>query len=105
MEQQGLKIGQLVALINRYARKPLPQNILLGLERWEKHGQEANIGSVLVLKVKSEIILDQLMASPVNKYILSRQNPTTAEITADSLPFIKAALIDMGVFAEIKPEV
>jgi hypothetical protein len=105
MEQQGLKISQLVALINRYARKPLPQNILLGLERWEKHGQEANIGSVLVLKVKSEIILDQLMASPVNKYILSRQNPTTAEITADSLPFIKAALIDMGVFAEIKPEV
>lgn len=105
MEQQGLKVSQLVALIIRYARKPVPQNIMLALERWEKHGQEADIDRILVLKVKSASILDQLMASPVKKYILSQQNSTTAEIAADSAPYVKAALLDMGVFAEIKPEV
>lgn len=105
MEQQGLKVSQLVALIIRYARKPVPQNIMLALERWEKHGQEADIDRILVLKVKSASILDQLMASPAKKYILSQQNSTTAEIAADSAPYIKAALLDMGVFAEIMPEV
>ena len=105
MEHQGLKVSQLVTLINRYARKPVPQNILLALESWEKHGQVATIEKILILKVKTAPILDRLMASPAKKYILLRQNSTTAEITADSAPYIKAALLDMGVLAEIKPEV
>ncbi len=105
MEQQGLKVSQLVALINRYARKPVPQNILLALERWESHGQEADIKKILVLKVKSAPIMDRLMDSSARKYILSRLDLTTAEITAGSALFIKAALIEMGIFAEIKPDV
>lgn len=105
MEHQGLKVSQLVTLIHRYARKPVPQNILLALESWEKHGQEADIENILVLKVKTAPILDRLMTSPAKKYILSRQNHTTAEITANSAPYIKAALLGMGVLAEIKPEV
>ena len=45
------------------------------------------------------------MDSNVKKYILSRLDPTTAEISAESVPFIKAALIEMGIFAEIMPDV
>ncbi len=105
MEKQGLKISQLVTLINHYARKPVPQNILLALNRWEKHNLEANIETILVIRVNLASHLDQLMTSSARKYILSRLNSTTAEITAGSAPYIKAALIDMGIFAEIKPEV
>ena len=105
MEKQGLKVGQLIALINRYARKPVPRNILQALERWEKLGHEAYMKKVIVLKVKSAAILDHLLDSSMKKYVLSRLDPLTAEISTESVPFIKAALIEMGIFAEILPDV
>ena len=105
MEQQGLKVSQLTTLINHYARKPVPRNILLALERWESNGQETEINKILVIKVKTAPIMDRLMASNVKKFILGRLNPLTAEITADAAPIIKAALIEMGIFAEISPDV
>ena len=105
MEQQGLKIGQLIALITRYARKPVPRNILQALERWEKLGLEAEIKKIFILRVKTAAILDRLLDSNMKKYIHSRLDPKTAEISAESVPFIKAALIEMGIFAEILPDV
>jgi len=105
MEPQGLKVSHIIALINRYARKPVPRNILQALERWEKFGQEARIKKILILKVKTSAILDRLMDSNMKKHILSRMDPITAEISAESVPFIKAALIEMGIFAEIVPDV
>ena len=105
MEQQGLKVSQLIALINRYARKPVPRNILQALERWEKFGQEAQIKKILILEVKTAAILDHLMDSNMKNHILSRLDPITAEISAESVPFIKTALIEMGIFAEILPDV
>ena len=105
MEKQGLKVGQLITLITRYARKPVPRNILQALERWEKSGQEADIKKILILKVKTAAILDHLLDSNMKKYVLTRLDPITAEISAESVPFIKAALIEMGIFAEILPDV
>jgi hypothetical protein len=104
MESQGLKISQLDILIRHYSRKPVPHNILDALGRWEKNGKESDLEKITVLKVKSAPILDRLVSSPANKYILSRLNATTAEIEAGSAPFIKAALIDMGLFSEILPD-
>ena len=105
MEQQGLKVIHLIALINRYARNPVPRNILQALERWEKFGQEAQIKKIHILKVKTAAILDRLMDSNMKKLVLSRLDPITAEISAESVPFIKGALIEMGIFAEILPDV
>jgi len=105
MDKQGLKVAQLITLINRYARKPVPRNIILALERWDKFGQETAIKKIYVLKVKSAAILDRLLDSNLRKNNLSRLDPLTAEISPESVPFIKAALIDMGIFAEIMPDV
>lgn len=105
MEQQGLKVSQLIMLINRFARKPVPRNIMQAMERWEKYGQEADIKKILILKVKSAAILDRLIDSSMKKYILSRLDATTAEISAESAPYIKAVLIEVGIFAEIRPDV
>jgi hypothetical protein len=104
LESQGLKTSQLDILIRHYSRKPVPQNILDALGRWEKNGKEADLEKIMVLKVRSAPILDRLMSSPASKYILSRLNPTTAEIATGSALFIKAALIDMGLFSEILPD-
>jgi hypothetical protein len=105
MEQQGLKVSHLISLINRFARKPVPRNILQALERWDKFGLETGIKKILILKVKSAAILDRLMDSSIKKHILSRLDPVTAEIAAESVPYIKAGLIEMGIFAEIMPDV
>lgn len=105
MELQGLKVSHIIALIKHYARKPVPLNILQALERWEKLGQEVQIKKILILKVKTAAILDHLIESNMKKHILSRLDPITAEISAESVPFIRAALIEMGIFAEILPDV
>jgi hypothetical protein len=49
--------------------------------------------------------LDRLLDSTMKKHILARLDPLTAEISSESVPFIKAALIEMGIFAEILPDV
>jgi hypothetical protein len=104
MESQGLKISQLILLIRHYSRKPLPQNILDALERWEKFGKETELEKIIILKVKSAVILDRLISSPAKKYIISRLNDTSAEIAGSSVPYIKAALTDMGFFPVTTPD-
>ncbi len=105
LEKQGLKITQLITLLKHYARKPVPRNILQALERRDRFGEEVQLMKIFVIKVKTAAILDRLLDSTMKKYILSRLDATTAEISADSLPIIRAALIEMGVFAEILPDV
>ena len=105
MEKQGLKVAILIALIKRYAKKPVPQNILDALVGWEAKGEEATFFKSLLLTVQSEQVLERLIASSGKKYILSRLNSTTAVVEPASAPFIRAALLEMGILAEIKPDI
>ncbi len=106
-EKQGLKVAQLFSLLQKYgqkdAKKPLPKNSLLALERWGETHSQAEIHSAVLLIVPSPEIMKNILSSPQKKYILEKLNPTVAVITRQSIPFIRALLLEMGLLTDIQP--
>jgi hypothetical protein len=86
--------------LQKYARKPVPPNILKGLERWENHRLEACISQGVLITVRSGQILDDLMNPTLQKYIIKRLNEETALVHQEGIPFIQSALLDMGIFSQ-----
>ena len=101
---QGLQVNQLITLINKHARKPLPPNILQALERWKQHELEAAFEQPVLLRVRSAAILDQLLATRSGN-ALTRLNETTAVVKTGSVQALKEALLDMGILADVRLEV
>jgi hypothetical protein len=103
-EQQGLKASQLVALLRKYGRKPLPQNILEALEAWEQRRQSAHVHSAIILDVPDSRLMEKILASPGKKYILERLSSTTASVARNSIPALRALLLELGILADIEPD-
>ena len=101
MNGQGLTISQFTSLLQKYARKPLPEHILTALKRWEKDSLEVKISRQVLIRVNSAKIMDSLLVSPAKAYILERLNPECALVDSKGVPFIQAALLEMGYFVEI----
>jgi hypothetical protein len=87
--QQGLQVHQLLALINKYGRKPIPPNIPAALERWKQNELEAVLEQLVLLRVRSAAILDQVMASRAKTLIITRLNETTAVVKPTQPPSSK----------------
>jgi len=62
-EKQGLKISQIVALLKKHGKQPLPPTLLQALQRWEKDHLQAHFDQAVLLRVTESIILDQLEKS------------------------------------------
>jgi hypothetical protein len=101
---QGLQVNQLITLINKHARKPLPPNIPQALERWKQHELEAVFEQPVLLRVRSAAILDQLLATRSGN-ALTRLNDTTAVVKSGGVQTLKEALLDMGILADVRLEV
>jgi len=103
--KQGLTVNRFLPLLQKYARKPIPVNVIHALKRWEKNELEAEIAYEVLIKVKSAKILDALLNSAAKPYILERLNPQIAIVKNEGIPFFKAALLEMGYFLGDKGEV
>jgi len=101
MREQGLIIGQLISLLQKYARKPLPDHIFIALKRWEKNSLEVEITRQILIRVKSAKIMDSLLDSPAKVFIPERLNSECALAEGKGVPFIQATLLEMGYFVEI----
>jgi hypothetical protein len=103
--QQGLQINQFITLINKYGKKPIPPNIPQALERWRENQLEAVFERPVLLRVRSAVILDQLLASRASSTIVTRLNDTTAIVKTGSVGQLKEVLLDMGILADVRLEV
>ncbi len=103
--KQGLQVNQLIKLIDKYGKQPLPPNIISALERWKHNELEAVIEQTVLLRVKSRNILDQLMASQAKSYIVARLNDTSAVVKSNSINQLKDTLLNLGILADTRLEV
>jgi hypothetical protein len=101
MRGQGLTTGQLISLLQKWARKPLPDHIPAALKHWEESSLEVEITQQILIRVKSAKVLDSLLVSPAKVYIQERLNPECALVDIKGVPFIQAALLELGYFVEI----
>jgi hypothetical protein len=105
LTKQGLKPSQLIKLLQKYGRKPVPANIIVAVQRWQKNKIEAEIQEACLLEVQAGGIIEKLINSPVSSYILAQINETTIKITREGIPFIRSALLELGIFSDIGSDI
>ena len=99
LKKQALKPSQLVSLLQKYGRKPVPANIITAIHRWQEHKLEAEIHEACLLEVHSKEIIEKINKTPAAAYILAQINETTIKITKQGIPYIQSALLDFGIFS------
>jgi len=104
-ETQQISIGQIKILFQKYAKKPIPRNIIAALNRWDKNQSQISLERQIIIQVDSPDILDQIEKSPAKRYIIERINATSAVTSPTNIHRLENALMEMGYFAEISQEV
>ena len=102
-QAQGLKVGQLIVMLNRYA-KVVPPSLVKALERWDKQGSEARMEKMVVLRVSSEEILQALRKSRASRFLGEPLGPATIAIKPGAMDKVLAALAELGYLGEIRGE-
>ena len=102
--KQGLTVSQFLALLNRNA-KAVPPSLVKALERWDKHGSEARLEKMVILRVTSEEVLQALRKSRAGRFLGEPLGPTTIAIKAGATQKVLSALAELGYLGEIREEV
>lgn len=97
---QGLKAGQLLGILHKQASGPLPPTLVKALQRWEKNGSEAQVESLVVLKVSRPEVLSELRGSKAARFLGEPLGPTTVVIQPGAQAKVMAALAELGILAE-----
>jgi hypothetical protein len=75
-KEQGLKAGQLLALLVKYTNGTVPPALVKALKQWEAHGTEARVESLLVLRVSRPEIMEEMRKSKASKFLGEVLSPT-----------------------------
>ena len=98
--QQGLRPGQLLAVLRRYS--PLTPPVLQkSLLRWEEKGCEARMDHLLVLRLDSPQVLQELRQSPAARFIQEPLGPTAVVIKPGGWEKVRRALADLGYLVQV----
>ena len=102
-EQHGLQLNHLLALLQKNADH-VPPNLVTALDRFERHGKQARMEEVLVLRLSSPEILEELRASRAARFLGDPLGPTTVIVKPGAREKVLAALVEMGYLGEILGE-
>ncbi len=98
--EQGLKVEQLLGLLQKHAAAPVPPAFVRAVQRWEKQGTEARLERRLILRLGSPAVLEELRKSKVARFLGEPLGPTTVVVTPGAQTKVLAALAEMGLLAE-----
>jgi len=98
-EESGLAIKQFMTLLDNNADQ-VPPNLVTALERFEQQGRQARIEGVMVLRLSSPEILEELRASRAARFLGDPLGPTTVIVKSGAREKVLAALVEMGYLGE-----
>jgi len=98
--RQDLQIAQLLALLRRHA-SALPPTLIKSLEHWEAHGTQARLEHLLVLRVASPDVLQELRNSRAARFLGDPLGPTSIVVKSGAADKVLAALAEIGFLGAI----
>ena len=101
---QGLKADQLLGILRKHATAPIPPAFVRALQRWEANGTEAQLESMIVLKVSKPEVLKELKESKAGRFLGEQLGPVTVAVKPGAQDKILAALAEMGLLANTDDE-
>lgn len=86
---QGIPVQELIDYFEEFSTNPVPENVLLTLNEWERESKRIHIRTVTILETDDPYILEELKNyKTINKHIRS-ELPHVLEIDAKSAKKIK----------------
>lgn len=99
-EKQQLKIDQLITLIKRYSKAPVPPSFLKAMTHWKQHHLQAKFEEGILLRVSDVSILDELEKGQNKRFIIERISPQLVLIKRGGEKVIQRALMEIGYLSE-----
>lgn len=99
--EQGLKAEQLLAMLVKYTNGAVPPTLVKALKRWDAHGVEARMESLLVLRVSSPEVMEEMRKSKAGKFLGEMLSPTAVVVKSGAVDKVMAALAELGLLAEV----
>ncbi len=93
---QGLQPAQVLALLRRHADPGLPPNIIEALKRWEQHGPQARLENVVVLRVSSPDVLQEIRKSRAARFLGDPLGPTAIAVKPGARQKVLEILLELG---------
>jgi hypothetical protein len=100
-EAQEIQISQLVTLLKKFAKLPIPPSILQSLQRWDQNHLQAQFNHGVILRVTESSILDKLEKSRAKRFILERISPTLMLIKPGGENAVQQALVELGYLSQV----
>ncbi len=99
--QQGISIKRILEFLEETTEEPIPGPIEKALTRWDIHGSEIRLEQSILLRVTSEELMSEIMASPhIQRLVQEKIGPTRALIHERDWPRLVKALSAMGLLSE-----
>ncbi len=98
--EQGVKVEQLLGLLQKHTAAPVPPAFVRSILRWEKHGAEAHLEAQVILRLGSPEVLEELRRSSAGRFLGEALGPVTVIVKAGAQARVLAALAEMGLLAE-----
>lgn len=99
--EQGLKAEQLLAMLVKYTNGNIPPTVVKALKRWDAHGSEARVENLLVLRVSSPEVMEEMRKSKAGKFLGEILSPTAVVVKPGAIEKVLAALAELGLLAEV----
>jgi hypothetical protein len=100
--QQGIPVARVLEFLEQAINAAVPRPIEAALTRWDVRGAEARLERVVVLRLASEELMAQAIASPPARRLIREQiGPTAALVQEKDWPRLVAALGDIGLVSDV----
>ncbi|MCQ3938332.1 MAG: hypothetical protein DPW18_14985 [Chloroflexi bacterium] len=100
--EQGLKAEQLLAMLVKYTNNSVPPALVKALKRWDAHGSEARVETLLVLRVNSPEVMEEMRKSKAGKFLSEILSPTAVVVKPGAVQKMLAELAELGLLAEVR---
>lgn len=102
---QGLHIGQLIQLMEKYCTKPIPASMKRLAQRWQEYGLEAKFSTGVLLRFTSEEACTIFTREPrAARLVAEVLNPCTILLRSEAREAAQRLLAEIGILAQVKPE-
>lgn len=103
-KEQGLKAGQLLALLVKHTGNRVPPPLVEALKRWEANGTEARVQTQVILKVSKPEILEETRRSRAGRFLGEVLSPTAVIVKSGAIQKVMEALAELGLLAEVEEQ-
>lgn len=99
--EQGLEVKHLRALLRKFGKSGIPPVLQKALLRWERHGLEARIEPLLVLRLSEPALLERLRETKIANCLGEALGPTAVLVKPGCEKRVRAALHDLGILSNL----